>query len=73
MFSFFKKKPAPATPAPIAAAAPAIPVAAPDAMASAPAPRASWLAKLKNGLLTKLVDAHNATARVKLVPLGAEG
>jgi len=24
-------------------------------------------------LLTKLVDAHNATARVKLVPLGAEG
>ena len=45
MFSFFKKKSAPVTPA-----SPEVPIAAPLAMANAPAPRAGWLTKLKNGL-----------------------
>jgi fused signal recognition particle receptor len=50
MFSFFKKKFAPASPPPTVAAAPVVP--APDTIAPArePATRASWLAKLKNGL-----------------------
>ena len=45
MFSFFKKKSTPVTPA-----SPEVPIAAPLAMANAPAPRAGWLTKLKNGL-----------------------
>ncbi len=45
MFSFFKKKSAPVTPA-----SQEVPIAAPLAMANAPAPRAGWLTKLKNGL-----------------------
>lgn len=48
MFSFFKKKPAPAAPAPVAAVAPEA-VPAPAAPEGVPE-RSSWLAKLRQGL-----------------------
>ncbi len=50
MFSFFKKKLAPTSPPPVVAAPPAQPTAEALTPASEPAARASWLAKLKNGL-----------------------